>query len=206
MCLGSSLCIHKVLARNVYSLSGRWGWGQSESDLLYALELHPSFVKLGRHTKHCNKGGEYQSSPASKAIFGKFHLQWEIVYIDPRKNHFNFLNAHMPHLAVLSHTDGLVKIGQRKVPDLSLWDPENWSQQILTWKIVYCAVTAFSLLSWLMMDSFILKMQNASHVSGNKKYVFLGWTLFILFPAIRSTHYDALMHDWTGKYHWNTVF
>ena len=40
-------------------IGGEVGWGQSESDLLYALELHTSFVKkLGRHRKHCDKCGK----------------------------------------------------------------------------------------------------------------------------------------------------
>ena len=89
-----------------------------------------------------------------------------------------FKCSHAPPNCIVTYwwvsTDGA------KVPDLSLWDPENWSQQILNWKIVYCAVTAFSILSWLMMNSFILEMQNASHVSGNKKYVFL-WLNIIHF-------------------------
>ena len=82
-----------------------------------------------------------------------------------------------------------------RVPSLSFWDPAIWSQLILSRKVAYCAIRMtltyyherWILLYWKCKTLLMFQVTRNMFSSG--------WTLFILFLAIRSTHYDALMHD-----------
>lgn len=117
-----------------------------------------------------------------KLSFGNFISSGKLFTLIRRKKSPQlFKCSHAPPSYVVTYwwssTDGA------KVPGLSLWNPEIWPQQILSRKAAYCAVTALSILFWLMMNSFILEMQNASHVSGNKKYVFLWLNIIHFIPC-----------------------